>query len=160
MYLYSEGVYPEFWWAEGANARGIGLDLSRPLDLQIPETEYYHIDLFRSIEELKRATEQAVTKEYAEKYLYPYGEQEHMFAEHEGELYGNAYFEGCLGPFEPSAVTFLRKEGNFVFLVASLADPAGEISDEAKIQLELEDGVWKLSRTYITAFFEEMLSEE
>ena len=67
--LYSEGVYPEFWWAVGANARGIGADLNRSLDLQIPETEYYYIDLFQSIEELKQATEQAVSEDYAEKYL-------------------------------------------------------------------------------------------
>ncbi len=160
MYLYSEGVYPEFWWAEGANARGIGEDLDCPLDLQLPETEYYHIDLFQSINELKQATEQAVTKEYAEKYLYPWGEKTKMFVEHDGKLYANAYFDGGIVPFEPESITFLRKEGNIVFLTALLADPAGEISDEKEIQLELEDGIWKLRHTYITEFFEKMLSEE
>ena len=27
LYLYSEGVYPELWWAEGANTLNLGTDL-------------------------------------------------------------------------------------------------------------------------------------
>ena len=83
-----------------------------------------------------------------------------MFVEHDGKLYANAYFDGGIVPFESESITFLRKEGNIVFLTALLADPAGEISDEKEIQLELEDGIWKLRHTYITEFFEKMLSEE
>ena len=158
MYLYREGVYPEFWWAEGANARGIGEDLNRSLDLQIPETEYYHVDLFQSIEELKQATEQAVTKEYAEKYLYRWGEQQHMFAEYEGELYANAYWEGEFY-YAPKRIEFVRKDRDVVFLDAYFLN----LDDEPfrkEIQLKQEDGTWKFQRTHITEFFEEMLSEE
>ena len=155
MYLYSEGVYPEFWWAVGANARGIGADLNRSLDLQIPETEYYYIDLFQSIEELKQATEQAVSEDYAEKYLYLWGEQRNMFAEYEGELYANAYWEGEFY-YAPERIEFVRKDGDVVFLNAFFLNLDNEFFRK-KIQLKQEDGVWKFQRTHITEFFEEML---
>ena len=158
MYLYSEGVYPEFWWAVGANARGIGADLNRSLDLQIPETEYYHVDLFQSIEELKQATEQAVSEDYAEKYLYLWGEQRNMFAEYEGELYANAYWEGEFY-YAPERIEFVRKNGDVVFLNAFFLNLDNEFFRN-EIQLKQEDGVWKFQRTHITEFFEEMLSEE
>ena len=156
LYLYSEGVYPELWWAEGANASDLGTDLDQPLDLQIYETEYYHIDLFQSIEELKFATEQVVTKEYAEKYLYPWGEDRKMFTEYEEALYANAYWEGSFF-FPPESVTFVRKDGDVIFLTAHFENLDGEPFTK-ETQFKLEDGIWKFQRTYLTEFFEEMLT--
>lgn len=158
VYLYSDGVYPELWWAEGSNANNLGEDLNRPLDLQLPETEYYHIDRFQSIDELKKATEEVFTKEYAEKYLYPWGEDHQMFVEHDGELYANAYWMGEF-LFPPDSVTFLRKEGDVVFLDANFKNLDGEPFTR-ETQLKLEDGVWKFQYTYLTEFFQEMLSKE
>lgn len=152
LYLYSEGIYPELWWAEGANARDLGSDLDQPLDLQIYETEYYHIDLFQSIEELKSATEQVVTKEYAEKYLYSWGEDRKMFTECEGELYANAYWEGSFF-FPPKSLTFDRKDGDIVFLTSHFENPDGE-----PFTKETQLGVWKFQYTYLTEFFDEMLT--
>ena len=136
----------------------IGEDLNRPLHLQIPETELYYIDRFQSIEELKSETEQVFTKEYVQTYLYPYGEQRHMFMEYEGELYANAYWEyTLLGP--PDRVKFLRKEGDLVFLSAYYRDFDGKPFSK-EIQLKNENGVWKFHRTQLTEFFEERLSNQ
>ncbi len=127
------------------------------MDLQIPETEFYYIDRFQSIDELKSVTEQAFTKEYVQTYLYPYGEQKHMFVEYECEVYANAYWEHTfLGP--PDRVEFLRKEGDLVFLSAHCHDLDGK-SFSKEIQLKNENGVWKFHRTQLTEFFEERLSD-
>lgn len=157
LYLYSDGIYPELWWAEGSNAINIGDDLDRPLDLQIPETEFYYIDRFQSIDELKSLTEQVFTKEYVQTYLYPYAEQRHMFVEYEGEVYANAYWEHTL-LCPPERVEFLRKEGDLVYLSSYYRDLDGKPFSK-EIQLKNENGVWKFHRTQLTEFFEERLSD-
>lgn len=106
--LIDEGTKAICWWLDDIhNSFDIPLD-NEPSYLDI----YYPIPGYNSIEELKQATEQIFTNEFAEHYLYfVLTELEPpRFVEHEGKLYGNdnggwGMMLGSIKDYEATSIT-------------------------------------------------------
>lgn len=146
LYLFDIYVFPVGWWI-GANEDALcvkyyeGLE---PLENTPEYTAFYQVLRFNSIDEMKRATEQVVTKDYAENNLYPFLEENRQFLERDGKLYIN--IEGGCGmpPFGPISATVLSKTKNEAELsVVFQAEPGEE--EVHKIELKRESGTWKLN---------------
>lgn len=152
---------PTLWWIVGGDQTNqLGGDIDKAIIVEdVPLTidgtddmSYYPLDRFKSIEGLKKATEQVVTKEYAETNLYPRGENRYLFREQDGILYGNGYYMVSTGIGNAVNAELIGQKGNSYWLVGEFGALGGE-TVERIIEIKLEDGVWKLNNTQLDFYF-------
>ena len=84
-------IFPVYWWAVSSEDL---LNVNEwegvePLENTPEYTKFFRVLRFDSIKEMKQATEQIVTKEFAENKLYPLLEENGQFLERDGKLYFN-----------------------------------------------------------------------
>ena len=148
---------PTLWWLVGGDQTNqLGGDIDKAIIIEdvpltidgIDDMSYYPLNRFNSINDLKKATEQVVTKEYAEKYLYPRGEERHLFLELDGILYGNGYYMVSTGIGGAVDAELIGQKGNSYWLVGEFGALGGE-TVESIIEMKLEDGIWKLNNTQL-----------
>lgn len=147
LYLLDSHILPVFWWTGASDST---LDINyrediEPLENTPENTEFYQVMRFYSIKEMKRATEQVVTKAYANKYLYPFLEKTNMFIERDGKLYRNQSMHPYgVAPYVPISATVLSKDENKAVLSLILRETYGkELVRE--IEMQRETGIWKLN---------------
>lgn len=147
LYLLDSHILPVFWWTGASDST---LDINyrediEPLENTPENTEFYQVMRFYSIKEMKRATEQVVTKAYANKYLYPFLEKTNMFLERDGKLYRNQSMRPYgVAPYVPISATVLSKDENKAVLSLILRETYGkELVRE--IEMQRETGIWKLN---------------
>lgn len=152
-------VLPNYWWLVGGSADTLFGDLSayiyETVDLPVAgETKaaYCPLTRFESIEELKRSTEQIVTKEYAETNLYPWGDTRAMFIERNGRLYGNTYYEISPGIGDAKSAELLERNGDTAILNVEFYTIDATVYRQ--IEMKLEDGIWKLNSTQLDFYFD------
>lgn len=149
LYLYDMYVLPVYWWT------GAGSDLLavwenesvEPLHSTPEGTTFYQIMRFNNIKEMKRATEQVVTRKYAEAYLYPLIEENQQFLEKDDKLYMNTSAGGGRSPLKPVSATVLSKTATNAELNVVFQEYYFEEVQMHKIELERENGIWKLNNT-------------
>lgn len=147
FYLLDGFVLPFSWYRGGDGSDLLNVNDSEgvePLENTPEGTAFYQVLRFNSIKELKRATEQVVTKEYAEKYLYPDLVEYNLFLERDGKLYLNTEIGAGGTPFGPVEATVLSKTEDEAMLSVVFRDTLGE-EEVHEIELKRENGIWKLN---------------
>ena len=149
LYLLDPYILPVSWWT------GAGYDFLYPADsfsgtMLQPEPDasaYFEVLRFCNMEEMKRVTEQIVTKAYAQDVLYPRGEA--YFLEQDGKLYVSA--AACTGSwkFRPLSAQVLSKTECFAEMQVVLGTENGS-QFTSTVYLQDEDQTWKLANTPFT----------
>lgn len=144
LYLFDAFVLPIYWWA-GAGSSLLDVNVYvEPLSDTPEGTAFYPVNRFDSIEEMKRATEQVVTKKYAQENLYPFLEKHHQFLERNNRLYINTN-AGCgAPPFEPISASVNSKTENSAIITVVFRDNLNR-EETHKIELIKENDNWKLN---------------
>jgi len=144
LYLFDIYVFPVSWWTCSGFSSLIVNEFVDPLENTSEGTAFHPVTRFNSIDEMKRATEQVVTKEYAEKNLYPNLNTYNQFLERDGKLYTNTEIGGGGTLFKPVSAKVTSKAKNEVILSVMFEEPYGE-QETHEITLKNENGVWKLN---------------
>ena len=144
LYLFDIYVFPVPWWTCSGFSSLIVNEFVDPLENTPEGTAFHPVARFDSIAEMKRATEQVVTKAYAEKNLYPNLDTYHQFLERDGKLYTNTEMGGGLTAFKPISAKVLTKTEQEAILSVLFKEPYGE-RETHEITLEKENGTWKLN---------------
>ena len=90
LYLLGHYIFPGYWYTgDGCDLLYVNEVGMEPLENTPEYTKFFRVLRFDSIKEMKQATEQIVTKEFAENKLYPLLEENGQFLERDGKLYFN-----------------------------------------------------------------------
>ena len=144
LYLFDYYVLPIDWWTGAGTFKLNVNEFGDPLENTPEGTAFHPVHRFNSIDEMKRATEQAVTMEYAEKNLYPNLDKHEQFLERDGNLYMNTE-QGRGGYlFGPISAQVLSKTEDAAIMSVTFEEPYGE-QEIHEIELKKENGVWKLN---------------
>lgn len=147
LYLFNPYTLPVSWWI-GAGESALDyqeFEYVEPIKVTSNGTEFYQVMRFNSIKEMKRATEQVVTEEYAQTYLYPFLEENGQFIEIEGKLYMENTGAG-IWPFVAVSATVLSKSEDSAMLSVVFLGPNNEESVR-DVDMKKENQTWKLNNT-------------
>lgn len=162
MHLLNRENLPVTWWLAGGNSRTIWPDYYHYIyidniilsDRTEPQTlQYCPVRRFDTVEELKLATEQVVSKKYAEAYLYPLEESESMFIEQNGRLYSHTVLDISPGIGDAVSAHMLVRNADTALLEVEFLVMEG--FESQLIVMVLEDGLWKLDNTQLDFYFVE-----
>lgn len=95
IYILSPDNLPVYWWY-GAAESFLGVD-SFNANSNI-QGDFSLVTRFDSIDEMKKATEELVTEEFAQQ-LYEFSDEHNVFKDFEGKLYENMEVEGSAAPW-------------------------------------------------------------
>lgn len=129
------------WWLQGAAV--LNWDWSDGPDLPEPQPRwggYYKLDRFQSLEQLKQATLQQLTENYARRFIEQEQADLGLFVESEGRLYG-ADASQSLAIGRSCSGLVLRRGEDWALL--ALAFGGVEKYYPALVLLRLEEGQWK-----------------
>ena len=144
LYLFDIYVLPVSWWT-GSGIFQLNInEVSDPLENTPEGTEFHQVHRFDSIDEMKRATEQVFTREYAEKNLYPNLEKYKQFLERDGKLYINTEIGAGSTLFAPISAKVLSKAEDEAVLSVTFEEPYGR-QEIHEIVLKKEKDSWKLN---------------
>lgn len=144
IFLFDPYVLPVYWWTE---ANGMLLSINNHLwpIFDAPDyTPFYCIERFNSIEEMKRATEQVMTKKYARENLYPLLEENHHLQEKDGRLYIDIKGKNRPAFFKPVSSSVESKTKDNATLTVVFRDESDN-EETHKIELVKENDNWKLN---------------
>ncbi len=176
MKNYRQENCPLTWWIMGGYEEWswkdpLQLDWTDRLSLDVREAVtyvYYRVGRFNSLAELKDYTEQIFTREYAETYLYPWGEEQGMFLERDGKLYINSYWRDMgkaaqweieMRALEPRVASLESMDDNTAVFTAEFYDTLAMEAYEKEIRMVKEDGLWKIASTHANDFLKQLQSK-
>ena len=119
MHLLDPHILPVAWWT-GGEERVLDIAHNYNKSAGVP-SEYERIFRFNSIEEMKLCTEQVVTAQYAETYLYPLA-AENLYFEYEGRLYWNTKCKTEIDFLRPQSAQLLYRDGGAAELMVDFED--------------------------------------
>ena len=160
VHFTQSDVNPHIWWARGRN---IDVDMeAEPFD----EEMFRPVGRFNSIAEMQEATEQIVSRRFAEEYLYTALNEwpVRMFLERDGRLYFNTRGEGGWSPFVATDEGHIlsRSENEAIVAVAHYGPPltplvpyygprltpGGDVRVYLNIRMVRESGGWRYDGRY------------
>ena len=152
LYLLEPSIHPISWWI-GAGIISLEVweaEYVDPLEDTPEGSTFYQVLRFNSITEMKRATEQVMTKEYTQTNLYPFLEINKQFLERDGKLYFNTS-GGCgMWPFRADSAKVLSKNSDTVLLSVTFIGGSGDEESVKEVEMKFEDQTWKLNSSPYT----------
>lgn len=151
LYIFSgsKNAAPN-WWLQGAAV--LNWDGSQGPDLPEPKPRwggYYKLDRFQTLDQLKKATQQQLTQDYAQQFIDQEEKELDIFLEQDGRLYG-ADASQSLATGRTRSGSVLRRGEDWALLLLSFDGVDGSYG--ATVLLRLEEGQWKADSSPYSRF--------
>lgn len=146
LYLLEPFTHPVTWYtAAGDTELAVWeAEYVDPLEDTPEGTKFYPVTRFDSIAEMKRATEQVMTKEFAEKNLYPLLDKYNQFLERDNMLYRNTLIGRGAWPFKADSATVVSKSEDTAVLSVTFIDFRKK-EEVRNVEMKFENQTWKLN---------------
>lgn len=145
LYLLEPFTDPVGWYtAAGDTVLNVWEAGVAPLEDTPEGTKFYRVLRFDSIADMKRATEQVMTKEFAEKNLYPLLDKYNQFLERDNMLYRNTLIRNEAWTFKANSATVVSKSEDTAVLSVTFIDSYNK-KEIRNIEMKFENQTWKLN---------------